>query len=94
MESPENARRDGGATTGSERRFPPFPQTLEIAPAASENEALAQRFPHSHRPGDDGKFMKQSRKGAVHAARLKHTLQAHSWIGKDYSGPPKRSWNR
>jgi hypothetical protein len=44
------------------------------------------RFPHSHRRGYDEQSMKESRKGAVRAARLTAALQAHCWIGKDLSG--------
>ncbi|MGO9775156.1 MAG: hypothetical protein ACLPM3_01045, partial [Terracidiphilus sp.] len=40
-------------------------------------------IPHSHRRDEDEQNMKSSRKGAVRAARLTATLQAHSWIGKD-----------
>ena len=36
-------------------RFPPFPQTLEIAP----------RFPHSHRPGGCYDFEKSNPKGTT-----------------------------
>jgi hypothetical protein len=42
------------------------------------------RFPHSHRRGYDEQSMKESRKGAVRAARLTAALQAHCWIGKDW----------
>ena len=41
------------------------------------------RFPHSHRHDDYEQYVKSSRKGAVRAARLKQSVQAHSWIGKD-----------
>ncbi|MGP8226400.1 MAG: hypothetical protein ACLQGT_09625, partial [Terracidiphilus sp.] len=41
-------------------------------------------IPHSHRRDEDEQNMKSSRKGAVRAARLTATLQAHSWIGKDF----------
>jgi hypothetical protein len=42
------------------------------------------RFPHFHRRDQDEQHMKSSPRGAVRAARLILTLQAHSWIGKDY----------
>jgi hypothetical protein len=48
-------------------------QPLEIETADS----------HIPRRDDNGQSVKSSRKGAVRAARLKLTLQAHSWIGKD-----------
>jgi hypothetical protein len=51
------------------------------------------RFPHSHRRGYDEQSMKESRKGAVRAARLTAALQAHCWIGKDCRSSETR-WRR
>ncbi|MGD0736325.1 MAG: hypothetical protein ABR976_14325, partial [Terracidiphilus sp.] len=39
--------------------------------------------PHFHRRDDHEQYMKTSPKETSEDARIKHPLQAHSWIGKD-----------
>ncbi|MGD0735573.1 MAG: hypothetical protein ABR976_10520, partial [Terracidiphilus sp.] len=41
-------------------------------------------FPHFHRRDDHEQYMKTSPKETSEDARIKHPLQAHSWIGKDF----------